>query len=286
MRTARWPTYLVALAIFASWFALVFGHRHVPTVGVLIGLAVLGAWYGSLQHEVIHGHVPVALGRVPLGLVLPFTRYRQTHLDHHRNEHLTDPVLDPESFYVTPTEWAESSRAQRWLIIVLRTLCGRMLLGPLLFPARFVVSDVRSARRNGATRVWLVHVVAAAAVALVVRMAGLPLWIYLAGFVYGGSCLTLLRSFVEHRDVADGTKCAMVDTNWALSLLFLNNNLHATHHAAPSAPWFALRRLSVELGAVAQAQGGAGFYPGYRHVLRLYGVRPFDMPVRLTDRSQ
>lgn len=284
MKSARWPTFLVALTIFVSWLALVFLHRHLPTVGVVMGLAVLGAWYGSLQHEVIHGHVPAVLGWVPLGLVLPFIRYRQTHLDHHRNEHLTDPARDPESFYVSPETWADASRTGRGLIIVMRTLCGRMLLGPVLFFVRFMSSEIRSARRAGLRTVWIVHIVAAAAVVAVVRLAGLPLWIYGLGFVYGGSSLTLLRSFVEHRDVADGTKCAMVETNWMLSLLFLNNNLHAVHHAAPSAPWFTLARLSDDVGAIGLAASGAGYYHGYGEVIRKYALRPFDQPVRLTDR--
>jgi fatty acid desaturase len=265
------------------WLGLVAGHAHVPAPLLLPALALLGAWYGSLQHEVIHGHLPTWVGWAPLGLLVPFCRYRTTHIDHHRNELLTDPVVDPESFYVTPEAWASAGPIGRFLLRSTRTLAGRMLLGPFLFNGRFIGNDLRGIRRNGHAAAWAKHFVGVTTVVVIVRSLGLPLWIYALGFVYGGSSITLLRSFVEHRAVDDGPQSAMVLTNPALSLLFLNNNLHFVHHAAPGAPWFALPALSRDMNATALARCGAGVYDGYRDVVRRYAFRPFCQPVRGRD---
>jgi fatty acid desaturase len=261
------------------------GHGCVPTPLLLLALALLGAWYGSLQHEVIHGHLPTWVGWAPLGLLVPFCRYRTTHIDHHRNELLTDPVVDPESFYVTPQEWATAGTIHRFFIRSTRTLSGRMLLGPLVFNGRFIGNDLRGLRHNGHAAAWMKHFVGVATVIVMVRSLGLPLWIYVLGFVYGGSSITLLRSFVEHRAVDDGPQSAMVITNPALSLLFLNNNLHLAHHAAPGAPWFALPAIGRDMGAIELARSGAGVYDGYRDVVRRYAFRSFCQPVRPCDQT-
>jgi fatty acid desaturase len=274
---------VVASAIGLLWLVLVAAHALVPTPLLLLSLALLGAWYGSLQHEVIHGHLPTWVGWAPLGLLVPFCRYRTTHIDHHRNDMLTDPVLDPESFYVTPQAWDAAGPTQRFMLQCTRTLVGRMLLGPIMFNGRFIRNDLRGLRNNGHAVAWLKHVVGVATVVVVVRALGLPMWIYALGFVYGGSSITLLRSFVEHRAVESGPQSAMVLTNPALSLLFLNNNLHFAHHAAPGTPWFALPALSRDMGAIELARSGAGVYRGYRDVVRRYAFRPFCQPIRVRD---
>ena len=65
----------------------------------------------SLQHEIIHNHptrwrrLNRALGTWPLVLWLPFEIYRRTHLQHHNDNRLTDPLEDPESYYHTSEQW-------------------------------------------------------------------------------------------------------------------------------------------------------------------------------------
>ena len=62
--------------------------------------------HGSLQHEFLHGHptssqtLNTLLIWFPMGLWMPFTIYRDSHIAHHRCERLTDPLQDPESFYL------------------------------------------------------------------------------------------------------------------------------------------------------------------------------------------
>ena len=62
-------------------------------------------------------------------------------------------------------------------------------------------------------------------------------------------------------------------------LIYLHNNLHQTHHAAPGAPWYDLPRLHAELGSDDVARAGAGLYAGYGEVARRYLLRPVDGPV-------
>lgn len=285
MTFSRWPTVVVAVAIATGWIALVTSYGHIPVVLTIIGLTFLGAWYGSLQHEVIHGHLPRWVAWLPLNLLLPFERYRTTHLDHHSNQLITDPLEDPESFYMTPERWASLTPWHRRVMLFSRTMIGRMALGPVLYHVNFVWRDVRNARRNGFSQIWISHVLAALGVAGLVRFLGMPLWVYLVGFVYGGSSLTLLRSFVEHRAVPVGTLSAVVETNPLMSLVFLNNNLHHAHHLSPGTPWFALPALCREVGAAQEAQAGAGLYRGYLDVARRYAFRPFCQPVRAFDSS-
>jgi len=89
----------------------------------------------------------------------------------------------------------------------------------------------------------------------------------------------LLRSFVEHCAVAEGTRSAVVKAGPVMSLLFLNNNLHHTHHAQPSTPWYQLPALHRTLDSDDLASQGAGLYRrGYVEVARRNFLRPFCQP--------
>ena len=111
-------------------------------------------------------------------------------------------------------------------------------------------------------------------VLLVVHAAGMAPWIYVVGVAWVGAALSLLRSFAEHRrpDETDDdhSRSAVVRAGWFFSLLYLNNNLHHTHHARPGLPWFALPAAHEALGADQVAAAGAGLYVGYRDVARRY----------------
>jgi fatty acid desaturase len=286
MRATRveWPTVAVAIAIYAGFAAVLLWHEAMPTVVVLGALAVLGAWYNSLQHEVVHGHptpwraVNSTFAAVPLGLVVPFSVYRDTHRAHHLANPLTDPDIDPESFYVSTATWARYGPIRRAAARTMQTLAGRLILGP-------PIGAVQWWRRiaavgSGADIVRIVgHLAAAALVLVTVHASGLALWVYLVGVVWAGGALSLLRSFAEHRPQDDGTPSAVVRAGWFFSLLFLNNNLHHTHHVRPGVAWFELPELHTQLDGDRVAAAGAGWYRGYGEVARRYLVRPFDEPV-------
>lgn len=277
----------MAVAVWSGWAAMLVFHDRLPWPLVVVGFAVLGGWYMSLQHEVLHGHFTPwwwlndLVGGVPTHLWLPYHVYRETHLEHHEVE-LTVPGTDPESFYVTPERWAAAGPLRRAIWTANRTFAGRMLLGPAIGAPALVRAGVRQAMRDGhEARVWALHVAQAAVVAWVVfGVAHVPVWQYLLGYVYFGLSVTYIRSFVEHLALpSPDLRTAVVRSNRFFGLLFLNNNLHVTHHALPSAPWFRYRELGESLGSEQIAAAGAGLYRGYAEVIRRFGVRPFDQPV-------
>jgi fatty acid desaturase len=277
----EWPTIGVGFAIAAGFAAVLTSHESLPTAVVIGALALLGAWYNSLQHEVIHGHptpwagVNMALATVPLGLVVPFAVYRETHLAHHRADPLTDPDLDPESFYISAATWERCGPLRRAGLRAMQTLAGRLVLGPPVAAVRWWGRIVADRSPIGVARV-VTHVAAVALVLLAVRASGLPISIYVVGVAWCGGALSLLRSFVEHRRTETGTPSAVVRSGWFFSLLFLNNNLHHTHHVRPGVPWYGLPEAHAQLDGDRAAAEGAGLYHGYGEVGRRYLFRPFD----------
>jgi fatty acid desaturase len=287
----EWPTVLLIVLWAVTFTGVIVGHAGIPWFISIPALGLLSGLHFSLQHEVIHGHptpwrrVNVALVGTPFALWCPYGEYRSAHLRHHVSE-LTAPGVDPESYHVTPETWARSGPIARRFLVANRTLTGRLLLGPWWVIVRTLRSAAAAVRRDAAARrMWCRHVVlAAVAVWIVVGLAGLPLWEYVVGVVWGGTALTMLRSFVEHRDTSgSGTPSAVVRSNLFFSVLYLNNNLHHTHHALPGAAWYRLPRLHVDLAADELAAAGAGWYPGYLDIARRHLVRPFGEPVRASD---
>jgi fatty acid desaturase len=86
--------------------------------------------------------------------------------------------------------------------------------------------------------------------------------------------------------VAVGSRAAVVRTGPVLSMLFLNNNLHHTHHAHPTVPWYELRALHERTDGDSSAEAGAGLYRGYREIVRRYAVRPFGHPLDAAVRGR
>jgi fatty acid desaturase len=77
-----------------------------------------------------------------------------------------------------------------------------------------------------------------------------------------------------------GPRSAIVRCGPFFSLLYLNNNLHHTHHVRPGVPWFELPDADAELGAGDVVAAGAGLYAGYGEIARRFLLRPIDAPVR------
>ena len=100
------PTIVVAIIIYAAWFGLIRYNASLPWWLIVPIGAYLIAWHFSLQHEAIHAFrgVPAWLRFVvvfpPLGLWFPFSLYRNSHSIHHRDNNLTVPGLDTESYFV------------------------------------------------------------------------------------------------------------------------------------------------------------------------------------------
>ena len=284
----EWPTVFVAVAIYGGWLAATRWHAELAwPLRAAVGGWLL-AWHGSLQHEVIHGHptpwrrVNALIGAVPLSLWLPFERYRRSHLTHHATERVTEPGADPETRYVA----APTSALGRLRLLIARlegTLLGRMLLGPFAELGRFVGAEASAFAEapRDSLGLWAVHALAAAPVLLwLLVVCRMSLVDYGLTFLLPGAALTLVRSFAEHRaDAVPAHRVAVVERAPVMGLLFLNNNLHAVHHARPSAAWFRLPELyRREREAVLSANGGL-VYDGYREVFARYLLRRHDDPI-------
>lgn len=286
----EWPTLAVAAAIYGGYGLLTACYAILPLwLFVPLG-ALLICWYGSLQHEAIHGHptrwrrVNTALVAVPLALWIPFAIYRRTHLWHHRSggRDLTDPFRDPESFYLPNGALASTSVVMARLRRFNTTLVGRMLLGPALAIGAFLGAEfgrlARGDRRDLGS--WLRHACGVALVLAWTRgVCGIPVSVYLGLVVYPGTALTLLRSFAEHRaHDAPEERTAVVEAHPLWGLLFLYNNLHVVHHRFPRLPWYELPAAwrAVSRTATGDRLRAAGMvYPGgYAEIARRYLRRP------------
>ncbi|MGN7161175.1 fatty acid desaturase [Sphingomonas sp. SAFR-052] len=273
-RPIELPTVLLAVVIYGGWLALTAAHARLPwpILALLGGWFV--AWHGSLQHETIHGHptqwrrVNDLIGGVPLSLWLPYGAYRRTHMAHHRSPHPTHPAHDPESRYVTGGGVIAAVARLR------ATLIGQLLVGPVAAIAMFLLDEARRLRRDpaGFAREWGPHLVGVALILGWLHLVALPIGSYLLCFVLPGQAGSLLRGFAEHRaDAAGPSRATTVASRGPLALLFLNNNLHAAHHAVPAAPWY--RLPAVER---ARTQRPEPRYDGYRDVLRRFAIRAHD----------
>ncbi len=288
-KRVEWPTLLVALAIYAAFGLLTWFHAALPWWLLLPLGAYLVAWHGSLQHEVVHGHpTPSALANellvLPcLWLWMPFRLYRESHLAHHDDAYLTDPRVDPESYYVDAAAWAKAGPLGRAFLAAHNTLAGRLLLGPLRCLWLFWGSEIRRLLSGDFSHLtaWAIHAAGVALVLVwVIAICGLPLWAYLVLFAYPGLSLTLLRSFLEHgarREVAE--RSAIVEAGPLMSLLFLNNNLHLVHHDKPGMAWYRLPAFYHKRRALFLASNDGYFYKGYGDIFRRYLFRAKEQPL-------
>ncbi len=290
----EWPTVLLSVAIYAGWL-LGTGAAGVFEIPVWVWappVAWAVAWHASLQHEVIHGHPTPShrLNRLiagpPLLIWLPYDRYRDTHLAHHVDDRLTDPLDDPESWYLSGSAWRSASRGGRVFRLVLNTLTGRLLLGPWWLAAaslRQDAGDVMAGRRRLAV---LGHAAQVAAVLGWLWLWDIPAWLYLLAVVWPATSLLALRTFAEHRPAADpAQRSVIVDRVGPLSLLYLSNNLHALHHERPGLPWFVLSKIyRANRESVLERNGGYRF-SSYFEVFRRYFVSIRDHPVHPNDRE-
>lgn len=277
-------TLFVAALIHGGFIALTLSFQLLPRwLFALLGSLLL-TWYGSLQHETIHGHPTrwrrfnSLLGALPLTVWIPYALYRQSHLRHHRHEgrHLTDVDRDPESFYWLAPTSVPSARVIRAITAFNCTLIGRLLVGPALIVARLWLREISRIYRGVGRRraLWTRHALGLVTLfGWLVAVCHVPLTFYLAFVVYPSISLGLLRSFAEHRadrDVRRRTRVVEAGPFW--SLIFLNNNLHIAHHAHPQVSWYQLPRVWVAmretLGAPELIMTG-----GYLQVMRRYLVR-------------
>lgn len=291
----EWPTLLLIAATYGAWLAATLAYRRWPLAVVAPLVAVLLALHGSLQHEILHGH-PTRVARLnrllgiwPLSLWLPYDIYRDTHLAHHCDERLTDPLDDPESYYLTPADLRRLGPLARASLEAQRTLAGRMLIGSFWRIGAFLAAELRACLRGepGRRRIWLLHLAWCVPVVLWLKLAcAMPVWVYVVAMVIPANGILLIRSFAEHRARAQvRERIAIVEGSWLLGPLFLFNNLHALHHEAPMLPWY---RYNAQYRAHRErliAANGSLIYRTYFDVARRYLFRPHDRLEHPTGRA-
>lgn len=273
-----WPTLALILLCYTAWALLLFAGPlwlKIPFLGVIIALQ------SSLQHEVLHGHpfrnqrLNEALVWLSLNIVIPYTRFRDTHLAHHNDAKLTDPYDDPESNYLDPAVWAKLPRAGQLILRFNNTLIGRLAIGPIVGTYGFFACELRRNSRE-ITLQWLGHLPAVTIVLALVWASATPLWAY-AISAYIGLAILKLRTFLEHTaHDRCSHRTAIVESSGLFGFLFLNNNLHVVHHKHPNVPWYKLPALYRANRTAFLERNGGYFYPSYAAIFRAYALRPKD----------
>jgi fatty acid desaturase len=285
----QWPTWALIVAIYGGWFGLA---THARVLGLSLTtalLALVSAWYMSLQHELLHGHptrsahLNALLGFAPLAVWFPYRVYRDSHLQHHDDPQLTKPGHDPESYFVDGEVWERAGWAMRALLTCRNTLAGRLLLGPAFAIAATGVDALRKIKRGDWRDVpaWLAHFAALAALtAWLQYVCSIPAWLFILGVGYGALSLGSLRSFREHRaahECAHRTVINEAGLFWRL--LYLNNNFHLVHHDLPHVPWFALRAVYEASREQYIERSGGFLVAGYGEWVRHNAFVPAENPV-------
>ena len=287
----EWKTLGLIAACYGGWLGLGMLWDTAFWPLALVGLPVLAALHTSLQHETIHGHptrwpaLNEALVSLPLAVVFPYRRYRALHLTHHRDENLTDPYEDPESYFWPEGTVHRMTDFQRLIFLLNNTLVGRLLLGPLLTIIGFAKTEIARLRAGEpeVRTAWALHGLGLVALALiVVQLFQMPLWAYALFVMYPALSLTALRSFAEHQAAESvGARTAVVEAHPFWGLLYLNNNLHIAHHASPHTPWYDLPKLYRDRRDIFLAANDNTRFDGYGEVMRRFAFhikQPVDHP--------
>ncbi|WP_150493475.1 fatty acid desaturase [Roseibium aquae] len=276
----EWPTLALILGVSVAWSGLVALSGAMP-IWIALPLAALAVTlHSSLQHEVLHGHptrhgwINEALVYFPIGLFIPYRRFKSLHLQHHNNDRLTDPYDDPESFYLAWADWQRLPRPIHLILVANNTLAGRLTIGPAVSLVGFYGSEIRLLLQGHEKvwNAWMHHALGLLPVLwFVSQIAGLPIWLYVLSIAYPGMCLLMLRTYAEHRaHVCPEARSIIVESCPVFSFLFLNNNLHVVHHSHPQVPWYRLPGLYQARKTAWKRRNGDYVFKGYGALARQY----------------
>ena len=283
------PTWTLILVLYALWGVLLYHLSILPWWVASPAGAVLVAWYGNLQHELLHGHPTRSrilnglFGWMPFGLWMPYHIYIESHQEHHKAQILADPVTDSESYYFLIKDWQAMNPIFRFVLVVNNTLAGRMFVGPAIVVGRFLFSEVMLILRADFKHLasWTFHgILCVFFIYAIDHYLEISWWYYVVGIAYPGLSLSLIRSFYEHRpsDIAE-QRTAIVEAGPFWSLLFLNNNLHVVHHDHPATAWYLLPGIYRENRAEILKKNGGFLFDGYGAIFMQYFIKPKDTPI-------
>lgn len=280
----EWPTLALLVATYVLWaLATSAIYAWSPLVAMVLA-GVMIAQHSSLQHETLHGHpfrqrwLSELLVTPGLSLTVPFGRFRDVHLAHHQDPHLTDPYDDPESNYLDPSVWRVLPRFMQLILLVNNTLLGRIVIGPWVGTALWLRGEAQLLfeGNRAVLRDWGLHAVGLVPVIAWLWVAAMPWWAYLVA-VWIGHGLLKVRTYLEHRahTLCRG-RSVIVEDRSLFALLFLNNNLHAVHHAHPQVPWYRLPKLYASQRAQFIRRNDGYVYQSYAQIFRAHFLRPKD----------
>ncbi|NBV60764.1 MAG: fatty acid desaturase [Rhodobacteraceae bacterium] len=287
----EWPSLALLGACYGLWCAGIIWLPSLSLAAAIVAVAVAGTLHSSLSHEALHGHptrylwVNEALVFPALSLLIPYQRFRDTHLAHHQDARLTDPYDDPESNYMDPAVWRALPAWRKGVLRANNTLLGRMLLGPIVGQIAFMHGDWQliCARTPGVLAAWLWHIPALGVVlAFWAGFGQMPFWALALGS-YGALTLLKIRTFLEHRAHEKArARTVIVEDRGPLALLFLNNNLHVVHHAHPQVAWYQLPALYRSRKEAFLRRNEGYVYRSYGQIFRHYflcGKDPVPHPL-------
>ena len=295
-KSVDWITIGVMLFCYLAWgLGTTVLYAHSSFLGfVLVTLMV--TLHSSLQHEVLHGH-PLPSRRMSellvypaLGLLVPYERFRETHLKHHHDPNLTDPYEDPETNYLDPEVWEDLSKPIQRILLINNTLLGRILLGPAISMIYFIKGDIRE-YREGNDRIpisWLHHAIGAIPVILwILSVGAMPIATYVFA-AYLGFGLLKIRTFLEHRAHEQPRgRTVVVNDRGLFAFLFLNNNFHLVHHMQPEVSWYKLPKLFDEDRERYLSRNDGYVYKNYMEIFRRYAfLRKDPVPHPLWDKMR
>jgi fatty acid desaturase len=288
--TARteWPTWLLLIGVYGGWFAIILNSAWLGRgLSTLLLIPLLVLWL-SVQHELLHGHPTRSvlfnklLGYAPFAVWYPYTLYRDSHLLHHRDEHLTLPGVDPESRYLTAARWQGSSLFERGLHWLNKTVLGRFAIGAPLALLTLAAEELQRLknRERQAWLMWLTHgAMTVLMLGFIARYSVLPVWHYLLLISVPALSIAMIRSYYEHRPHAQPEQRTVLnEAGWPWRWLFLNLNFHLVHHDLPGLAWYDLPQAYRMRREQWVARSGGFLVQGYGQLWRQHGFRPIDSP--------
>jgi len=283
------PTLLVAITVYVGWTALILHHDQIPWPVIFVFGGILAAWHSSVIHESVHNlnSIPKWLKNIiifpPLGVWYPYAYYVRAHIIHHRDNNLTHPVRDPESYYLTRVRWRQTGTLVKSLLMINQTFAGRMVIGPFISVYRLVAGNIRKVMSgdNRTIKGLVIHGISLAVLfGFVSGVAGMVWWQYLLLVAYPGLMLGLVRSFCEHgAAINPNHRTAIVESGTFFSLLFLYNNLHVVHHQNPSMRWYDIPSYYRDHREEIHRHNGGYVFSGYGDVIRKTLFTPAFLPV-------
>ena len=97
---SEWRTVALIAACYIFWLILLIGLSHVSIIVSALCLIPVITLHSSLQHECLHGHpfrvswLNDTIALPPVGLLIPYLRFKASHLEHHMNAAICDRVTE------------------------------------------------------------------------------------------------------------------------------------------------------------------------------------------------